>query len=160
MKKILIFLLMVGIATGCTSNKTKDLENENDALNGNNTTNNNENLEDFESEYYEIVSFTKLKELLNDDSTKLIYFGSDSCGACLSFKPIAKKFAKEKQIPIYFALLDKFSDEEYDELDTILYFEYIPYITVYQNKEFIYQESGVHSYEQLEQLVNEYKIGE
>ena len=155
MKKILMLLLMACIATGCTEN-TSDLDND-DVLNGNDTNINTS--EDLESEYYEIVSFTKLKQLLEDDSPKLIYFGSEGCGACLSFKPIAKKFAKEKQIPIYFALLDDFSNEEYNELDEIISFQYIPYITVYKNKEFIYQESGVHSDEQLEELVKEHGIG-
>ena len=154
MKKITMFLLIVLIATGCTDNKK---EYDNDGVLNGNETNQNENLE---SEYYEIVTFSKLKELLEDDTTKLIYFGSEGCGACLSFKPIAKKFAKENSIPIYFALLDNFSNEEYIELDSILSFDYIPYITVYKNKEFVYQQSGVHSYEDLQDLVNEYKIGE
>lgn len=166
----MMMFLCVLLISGCTDKKKEENPSSNDnnsVVEDTNSTDDNEqtednttDLENLESEYYKIITFTELKDLLQTNDTNLIYFGASWCGACQSFKPIAQRFAKEKQIHIYFVLIDSLTDEENEALDKIVSFEYIPYVTVYQNGQFVYQKSGVHQYEDLESLVREYKIGE
>lgn len=125
--------------------------------------NNGENKEenvDYSSEYYEIINVEKFKEVYASEEPTLIYFGANWCGNCQNFKPIAQKFAQEKQIKVYFVQTDALSKDEQEELNELVEFEYIPYITVYKNKELLYGETGVHSYEELETLAKDYNINE
>lgn len=125
----------------------------------NNGENEEENV-DYSSEYYQIINVEKFKEVYANEEPTLIYFGANWCGNCQNFKPIAQKFAQEKQIKVYFVQTDALSQDEQEELNELVEFEYIPYITVYKNKELLYGETGVHSYEELETLAKDYNINE
>ena len=139
------------IFTGCENAKMNP---------GINKGENEEENVDYSSEYYQIINVEKFKEVYANEEPTLIYFGANWCGNCQNFKPIAQKFAQEKQIKVYFVQTDALSQDEQEELNELVEFEYIPYITVYKNKELLYGETGVHSYEELETLAKDYNINE
>ena len=141
MKKILLALTCLFILTGCDNAKMNPTQTVN-----------------YDSEYYEVIGMEKFKEVYANEEATFIYFGSEGCSACLSFKDYAKKFAKENEIKVYFVLLDNLSEEEYDELGTIVSFAYIPYITVYKNKEMLYGIDNVLSDSDLKSLALEYGV--
>lgn len=151
MKKILLLIMCLFIFTGCENSK---LNSPSDVQAGGN------NSSEYDSEYYEIIGFEKFKEVYAKDEATFIYFGASYCGACESFKPIAKQYAKENETKIYFVQLDAegFTEADYTALNEIVSFEYIPYVTVYKNKEQLYGESGVHTIENLKTLATEYGI--
>lgn len=149
--KILILIMCLFIFTGCENAKMNPTTVEGDTLTDSN---------EYESDYYEIISVEKFKEVYASEEAKLIYFGANWCGNCQNFKTIAQKFAKEKQIKVYFVQTDALDTEEQTELYSLVQFEYIPYVTVYKNKELLYGETGVHTYEQLENLAKDYNINE
>ncbi|MCI5835543.1 MAG: thioredoxin family protein [Firmicutes bacterium] len=146
--KILILIMCLFMFTGCDNAKM----NPTDTTGGDTV--------DYSSEYYEIINVEKFKEIYANENPTLIYFGANWCSNCQNFKPIAQKFAKEKQIKVYFVQTDALTEEEQTELYELVEFQYIPFITVYKNKEKLYGETGVHSYEELESLAQQYNINE
>lgn len=150
MKKYL-FLLVMGllILTGCENAQR-------------NPVNNNVVSENYDSEFYEIIGLEKFKEVYANDKPTLIYFGASWCSNCVNFKEIAKQFAKENEIKVYFVQTDAsdFTTEDASTLNTLVEFEYIPFITVFKNKEMLYGESGIHTLKQLEDLKEKYSINE
>lgn len=160
MKKILIIMMCLILVTGC-DNAKKVSTNASTNTTGNteeSKTNTETGTTDYESDYYQIIGLSEFKELYNSATPKLIYFGSDTCSACLSFKPYAKQFAKEEKTKVYFVLLDKLTSEEQTELYDLVKFEYIPFITVYKNKEQLYGDSGVISVDDLKSLASTYGV--
>lgn len=154
MKKILLLIICLFIFTGCDNAKMNPTPTDDDVqVNGNETS-------EYDSEYYEIIGVEKFKEVYANKDATLIYFGASYCGACESFKPIAKQYAKENKVKVYFVQIDAadFTQEDSLALSEIITFEYIPYVTVYKNKELLYGDSGVHSLDDLKSLATEYGI--
>ena len=150
MKKILLLFICLFIFTGCENAKMNPVDSGVQA-NGN---------ESYDSEYYEIIGLEKFKEVYASDTPTLIYFGASYCGACESFKPIAKQFAKENETKVYFVQLDAsdFKEEDGAALNEIVSFDYIPFVTIYKNKELLYSDSGVHSLEDLKSLATKHGL--
>ena len=138
------------IFTGCENAKMNPTPNEGVAG----------DTSEYDSEYYEVIGLEKFKEVYAKEDATLIYFGASWCGNCESFKTIAKQFAKENEIKVYFVQTDAadFTESDATELNSLVEFEYIPFITVFKNKEKLYGESGVHSLDELKNLATEYGI--
>ncbi|MEG0825970.1 MAG: thioredoxin family protein [Bacilli bacterium] len=134
MKKILLIIVCLFIFTGCENTKMDTVK-----------PNVEEEMPDttYDSEYYKIISLSEFKTLYARETPTIIYFGRETCSACQSFKPIAKQFAKEKQTMIYFVDTDKLDQSQIEELSSLVKFDYVPYITIYQNKKQLYGDSGV-----------------
>lgn len=152
MKKILLVFMCLFIFTGCENAKLNPDEKDSD-IQASGTS-------EYDSEYYEIIGLEKFKEVYASETPTLIYFGASYCGACESFKPIAKQYAKENEVKVYFVQLDAedFTAEDGAALNEIVSFDYIPFVTVYKNKELLYGESGVHSLEELKSLATEHGL--
>lgn len=159
MKKILIIMMCLILVTGCDNAKKSNANTttDNTVTTENETTNETDSTE-YDSEYYQIIGLSEFKTLYASSTPKLIYFGSDSCSACLSFKPNAKQFAKENKTKVYFLLLDKLTNEEQTELYSLVKFDYIPFITVYQDKKQLYGDAGVISVDDLKALASTYGV--
>lgn len=146
--KILIIILCLFMFTGCDNAKKNPTQSP--------ESNTETPVEtDYESEYYQIIGLAEFKSLYASSDPKLIYFGSDGCSACLSFKPIAKQFAKENKVNVYFVNLDKLTNEENEELGKLVEFQYIPFVTIYKNKKQLYGDSGVIQLSELKSLAIE-----
>lgn len=154
MKKLLLLFICLFIFTGCENAKMNPTTTDADVqASGNDSS-------EYDSEYYEVIGFEKFKEVYENETPTLIYFGASYCGACESFKPIAKQFAKENEIKVYFVQIDAedFTVEDGTSLNEIVSFDYIPFVTIYKNKEMLYGESGVHSLEDLQSLATEHGL--
>lgn len=144
--KLFMLLSLLCVFTGCENTK-RPLSNSSD-----------QQVVDYSSEYYEIIGLEKFKEVYASSEPTIIYFGSEGCSACLSFKPVAKQFAKENSTNVYFLLTDNLTQDEYDELNTLVSFTYIPFVTIYKNKEQLYGESGAMQLSELKDLAITYGV--
>ena len=153
MKKLLLILVCLFIFTGCENTKLNPVDKNQPDTGSTGTT-------DVENEYFKTIGLEEFKELYASDKPTLIYFGASFCSACQSFKPIAQQFAKENEINVYFLQTDAsdFTQDDATELNSIVEFQYIPFITIYKNKELLYSEAGVHSLDKLQSLATEYGL--
>ncbi|MDD3187277.1 MAG: thioredoxin family protein [Bacilli bacterium] len=153
-KKIVILLLCLLVFAGCENTKkdfstTTETESNEDILVDDGT---------YDSEYFEEIDVDKFIQLYANSEPTLIYFGSSSCTYCLSFKPIAKKFALDNKVMVYFLDISTITSDDQEKLLDIVTFDYIPYITVYKNKEKLWGDSGVLDYNELKNLALEYGV--
>ncbi len=147
-KVIYLFLMLLCLFafTGCENTKLNNGEVEE-----------TEETE-YDSAYYQIIGIDEFKEIYKSSTPVIIYFGSESCSACLSFKPYAKQFAKENETMVYFYLIDNLSSAEQTELYSLVDFSYIPFVTIYQNQNQLYGEAGAMDAATLKSLAIEYGV--
>ena len=107
----------------------------------------NENLEKVDNVF---------KNKVNSEEKYIFFIGRNSCPACQSFKPTAMEFANKEKINLYYVNGTNFTSEDWQIIDSIVVVEYIPTIIVSENNNILYNEHGAKSYEQLENIVEEY----
>ena len=176
MKKNLLYIfLVVFLMSGCSSeniDKTIDNENlnkvnseensiQNDNLNINDSEYGdvqNENLSDIDESNFYVIGAQKFKEMVNSDEKYLFFIGRDTCPACKEFKQIASSFSSKEKINIYYVNTTDFNQNEWNTVTEIVDISYIPTIIVSYNSKILYNEYGVHQYDKLKNLVDEYNL--
>jgi len=100
MKKILIIVLAaitLLILTGCTGPKT-----------------------------YEEISFSELKNKIEEKEDFILFIGSETCSACSAYKITINKVIENHGIDIKYIDLDKVGEEDYNYIKNIAYFTGTP----------------------------------
>lgn len=100
MKKLVLILLMAFIVfglTGCGGPKT-----------------------------YEEISYTELKEKLNNNEEFILFIGAETCSACSAYKIGLNKVIEKYHVDIKYIDIDKISDTELADLKSLAYFSGTP----------------------------------
>jgi len=152
LKILFIVILCLFIATGCENAKMNATDTDTDTT--------VDESAQYDSEYYEVIGLEKFKEVYASSTPTIIYFGASWCENCEAFKSYAKQFARDNKIKVYFVQIDAddFTTEDQTELATLVTFEYIPFITVFKNKEKVYGEAGLQTVENLVELASKYGV--
>ena len=110
-----------------------------------------------ESNFY-VIGAQKFKEMVNSNQKYLFFIGRDTCPACKQFKQIASSFSSKEKINIYYVNTTDFNQNEWNTVTEIVDISYIPTIIVSYNSKILYNEYGVHQYDKLKNLVDEYSL--
>ena len=152
MKKLII--LTVVLVSFCVACKSEENVVENENLEK--VDNVVEDNKDIENKYFIEISANEFKNKVNSEEKYIFFIGRNSCPACQNFKPTAMEFANKEKINLYYVNGTNFTSEDWQIIDSIVVVEYIPTIIVSENNNILYNEHGAKSYEQLENIVEEY----
>lgn len=75
---------------------------------------------------YVDMTYKELEQKLENKETFAFVIGRDGCSGCESYKVTMDKLIKEKQIPIYYLKTNNLTEEEYNKLSSLFYFQYTP----------------------------------
>lgn len=95
MKKVLLIIASLLFISGCTSKMTS----------------------------YQEISYSKLKEMLNNKESFILYIGSSECSHCRVFKYTIDEVITEYQVKVYYLNIVNFNDEKTNELVSLTNFE-------------------------------------
>ena len=118
----------------------------------------NDNLSDIDESNFYVIGAQKFKEMVNSNQKYLFFIGRDTCPACKQFKQIASSFSSKEKINIYYVNTTDFNQNEWNTVTEIVDISYIPTIIVSYNSKILYNEYGVHQYDKLKNLVDEYSL--
>ena len=113
------------------------------------------------------LTYGEFKEKVDNDEEFVIIIERASCSHCVTYMPIAKEFAKENKVPLYYVDTDTFSEEDWKTFETSIdYFEDAeswgtPTTIVLAGKETVTFIEGTASKEDLKSLYEEnFEMGE
>ena len=113
------------------------------------------------------LTYKEFKEKVDNDDEFVFIVERASCSHCVTYMPIAKKFAEDNKVPMYYVDTDTFSEEEFiDFEDSIDFFDDnerwgTPTTIVLAGKETVYFLAGTAKSEDLETIYDEYfEMGE
>ena len=61
-----------------------------------------------------LLSYSEYKEKVDNDEAFVVILERASCSHCANFMPVAKKFAEEKGVPMYYVDTDTFDEEDWN----------------------------------------------
>ncbi len=73
-----------------------------------------------QNKYIKTISYTEIKEKIENKDTFILYIKKDKCSACENFTPKFQSVLKENNITVYALNLSDLKEKENDELDTII----------------------------------------
>lgn len=60
-----------------------------------------------------LLSYAEYQEKIDQNEAFVVVLSRESCSHCANFLPVAKSFAEEKQIPMYYIDTDTFSQDDW-----------------------------------------------
>lgn len=109
-----------------------------------------------ENAYFLQIGALEFKEKFYNNGKNIFFVGKDTCPACKRFKPTVIEFANTEKINIYYVNTTNFEDSDRNIMNSIVNIQYIPTLIISDKGRILYNESGVKSYDVLQNLVKEY----
>ena len=150
MKKVLF--LFVIFFVGCTNNlKKEEISTKTTTLIDKTTE------KELKYDYLLEIDSNKFFDLISSENNSVFYIGRDTCPACKKFKPVILRYSNDKKFIFYYLNLDNISDEDMYRINDFVEINYIPSLLIVSNKQTLYNEAGIKSYEELDLLLDKYK---
>lgn len=113
------------------------------------------------------LSYAEYKEKVDNDEEFVVIVERATCSHCVTYMPIAREFAKDEDVPMYYVDTDTFNEDEWNEfLKSNTYFKRneqwgTPTTIVLAGNEAVDYIEGSTTDDKLEELYEEYfEIGE
>lgn len=72
------------------------------------------------SKYFQNISFSDVKEIMNEKESNIIYWAQPNCGFCTQFTPIVKKISYNEKIAFNYLNTANLTQDEYATMITYL----------------------------------------
>ena len=64
------------------------------------------------------LSYKEYQEKIDNDESFVVIVERATCSHCVSYMPVAEKFAKDNGLPLYYFDTDKFEEGDFDDLES------------------------------------------
>lgn len=65
-----------------------------------------------------LLSYAEYQEKIDNNESFVVVLSRESCSHCANFLPVAKEFAEEKSLPMYYIDTDTFTEEDWSTFET------------------------------------------
>lgn len=65
----------------------------------------------------QLLSYQEYQDKIDQNESFVVVLSRESCSHCANFLPVAKKFAEDKKLPMYYVDTDTFSDEDWNSFE-------------------------------------------
>ena len=62
---------------------------------------------------FHLLSYKEYQDKIDNNESFVVVLSRESCGHCANFLPVAKKYAEDKKVPMYYIDTDTFKEEEW-----------------------------------------------
>ena len=110
-----------------------------------------------------LLSYAEYQEKIDNNEAFVVILSRESCSHCQNFLPVAKKFAEDTKVPMYYVDTDTFSQEDWNTFSKSNTFLKknsenwgTPTTIVLAGKEAVYYIEGETTADKLQELYDEY----
>ena len=64
-----------------------------------------------------LLSYQEYQQKIDNNEAFIVILSRESCSHCANFIPVAEKFAKEKELPMYYVDTDTFTTEDWETFE-------------------------------------------